>query len=115
MSGGNYTPLFVALACIVIIGTLVPLIVQPFIATTYNGSGIYSSGIASFIASGTALNLGFFGNISINPFSIIGNNTQTALANYFEAWVYVPNVISTPVWILLGVALVYGVIKIFLP
>lgn len=113
----NYKPLIWSVLITIIIGILVPLIVNPFINSgvevqTYDILGLQEP-IQNLVLNGVCLDLVV--SHCYDVYGMFGDEFKNYIYNYVTAYFYIPNYLSIPILIIVTLLLLYGVIKIFLP
>lgn len=130
----NYRPLLYGLGSVFILALFMNLIISPFLDLSnpnpdslITTSGVYDifvaflSGYADFFEVTTDLTIfGFSFNIpiisDISDFVISINNAFVGfITTQFTLITYIPDLMLIPYIIILSIALVYGLIKIFIP
>jgi hypothetical protein len=112
---GDYTPLYISLGIIFIIGFIIPLSIGEFVDNSQPNPNSYVSSISDFVDTGFTISIFGFFSFDINPFSLFGNGFKSFLVSQLNAFSYIPNVISIPLLIIILVGLVVSLITIFKP
>lgn len=112
---GEYTPLYISLALLIIIGVVLPAIINS-VVTNPNPDEInsLSTGMIDLVENGLTFNLGsIIGTFTVNPFNILGSELKAGLTDYITALGYLPLWILIPVIIIITTGFIYSTIKLF--
>jgi len=105
--GGDYGGLVLALVLLFVVGFFIPLVVSSFVDTSVPSDNSFLSPFTDFIDNGVTV-LG----IHINPFGIFGPKFKTFILDQFNAFTYIPNIISLPIVVFIFVMFVYAILKL---
>jgi hypothetical protein len=113
-----------SIGIILILGIILTLTIAP-IVNNVNPDAVETSGLANFVLNGVNITIPFIstfdgwlggdGVFTINPFFIFGETYRSYVAQNIVALSYIPEVILIPIIVLLSVAFLYGIVKVFLP
>lgn len=104
---GDYKPAMISLGIILILGGLLPLILQDFVDVgTYDYTG-FMEPIINLVENGIEL-FGF----EINVFGIFGEAIQTFLVNQLIVFALIPSIIAIPLIIIIIFGFIYTLIKL---
>lgn len=115
---GNYRPLLYTLAFILSVGTILSVMMSPFVdVNTYEPEGILT-GLIDFVEDGFIIEipffLGLFGtsvNIDIVGWFLLGSATaKEYLVNALISLSLIPDIILTPIVIIMTIALIWSFI-----
>lgn len=104
---GEYKPLFFAIGTVLVLGFLLPLILQDFIdVETYEHDGFLTKPIEN-IQNGITL-FGF----NIDIFGFLGDDFKGFIVNQLIVFAIIPAILSVPLIIMIFLGIVYTVLKL---
>jgi len=131
---GNYVPLLYSIGIIMILSLGLNLILDDFVDTSVKNpdssvgnSTIYENLINAtqtdsliyFYETGWEVNLSIFGFAldipTFNVFYLLGSDVQDEFEENLIQLTYIPDEILLPLFVLIFISLIYGIIKIVLP
>lgn len=109
---GEWTPLYITLAIIFVVGGFVPAIIGGFVEEGQYNQQSYIVPFRNLVDNGITIDLPFISAFKLNPFAWLGTSIKDFLVGQLDAFSYIPNAISIPLIIFCVVGLFYSFIKL---
>lgn len=115
---GEWTPLYITLAILFLIGGLVPAIISGFVVEGQYNQDSFIAPFIDMVENGFTIaqievwGWTIFDGIDFNPFSWFGSSVQDFIITQLSAFSYIPTAISVPLIIFCLVGLFYSIIKL---
>lgn len=107
MSGGDWKPAMISLGIILILGGVLPIILQDFIDVGSYNYDDFLAPLINLVENGFSL-FGF----TIDVFGIFGSTIQNFLVNQLIVFALIPSVIAIPLIIIIIFGFIYTIIKL---
>lgn len=108
----NYTPFYISLILLILIGGFVPFIASEFITPEDVPTRGISYRIIQAVDNGIGIPFVFF-ELKVNPFSWFGNSFQESLKTYIVGFTIIPLYVRLPVLIIILFGFIWTLVKIF--
>lgn len=108
---GEWTPLYISLFILLIIGGIIPGIASSFLEEGQYNHDSFVAPLIDKVNYGFDVELFWFYQTNINPFALFGTGVQQFIVNQLSGFSYVPPYISFPLLLLVVVGIIYTIIK----